>query len=79
MEKDATATLKAKLKLSKGLRDSNKRTAIKLMQIKTGSIQPPMKKSSTKKLNSLDERLENLTQRMRELNQQVRARMTKGL
>lgn len=75
-KKDATATMKAKLRKQKGLRTDQKKVEIKLQEFR--GIKKPITHKKVK-LSSLEKRMNDLTERMRKLNEEVRKRMTKPL
>ncbi len=76
MEKDATATMKAKLRKQKGLKTDQKKVEIKLQEFRG------VKKTVTPKkvkLSSLEQRMNELTEKMKKLNDELRKRMSKPL
>lgn len=76
MEKDATATMKAKLKKQKGLKNDQKKIQTRLNEFR--GLKKPTPPTKVK-LSSLEQRMNELTERMRKLNEEVRKRMTKPL
>lgn len=76
MEKDATATMKAKLRKQKGLKNDQKNVEIKLQEFR--GVKKPITPKKVK-LSSLEQRMNELTERMKKLNDELRKRMSKPL
>lgn len=76
MEKDATATMKAKLRKQRGLRTDQKKVEKKLQEFR--GVKKPITPKKLK-LSSLEQRMNELTEKMKKLNDELRKRMSKPL